>query len=60
VLEETRLALRGMVEPAAVLAMVVWSAAVYLLLWTVPEPFSKGLAAALTVGLLAWLGAETV
>jgi hypothetical protein len=49
-----------MVEPGAVLAMVVWSVAVYLLLWTVPEPFSKGLAAALTVGLLAWLGAETV
>lgn len=60
VLEETRLALKGVVEPSAVLALLVWSAVVYLLLWTVPEPFSKGLAAALTVGLLAWLGAETV
>lgn len=60
VLEETRGALKGMVEPSAVLAMLVWSATVYLLLWLAPEPVSKGLAAALTAGLLAWLGAETV
>ncbi|MCP3136792.1 hypothetical protein LXT23_05525 [Pyxidicoccus sp. QH1ED-7-1] len=60
VLEETKLALKGMVEPSAVLAMLVWIAALYLLLWVLPEPVSKGIAAGLTVGLLAWLGVDTV
>ncbi|MFP2929411.1 hypothetical protein ACLESO_30280 [Pyxidicoccus sp. 3LG] len=60
VMDETRLALKGMVEPAAVLAMLVWTVALYLLLWVVPEPVSKGIAASLTVALLAWLGVDTV
>ena len=49
-----------MVEPAAVLSMIVWTCAVYLTMWILPEPVSKFLAAALTVGLIAWLGVSTV
>ncbi|MCP3166055.1 SitA5 family polymorphic toxin [Myxococcus qinghaiensis] len=60
VLEETRHSLRDMADPAAVLALVVWSATLYFVLWALPEPISKGVAAALTVGMLAWLGVDTV
>jgi hypothetical protein len=60
VLEETKHALRGMVEPSAVLSMLVWTATVYLLLWALPDPVSKSVAAGLTVALLAWLGVDTV
>ncbi|WP_164020574.1 hypothetical protein [Pyxidicoccus trucidator] len=60
VLGETKEALKGMVQPSAVLSMLVWTATVYLLLWALPDPLSKGLAAGLTVALLAWLGVDTV
>ncbi|NVJ27052.1 MULTISPECIES: hypothetical protein [Myxococcus] len=60
VLEETRHSLRDMADPAAVLALVVWSATLYFVLWALPEPISKGVGAVLTVGLLAWLGVDTV
>jgi hypothetical protein len=40
---------------------VLWTVAVYLMLWAVPEPVvSKGIATALTLTLLAWLTADTV
>jgi hypothetical protein len=32
----------------------------YMLLWVLPEPVSKGLAATLTAGLIAYLGVDTV
>ena len=61
VLDETRHALGEMANPRAVLTLVLWMAATYLLLWVLPEPLvSKGLATALTVALLAWLTADTV
>ncbi|QSQ28448.1 hypothetical protein JY651_39370 [Pyxidicoccus parkwayensis] len=60
VLEETTEALKGMVQPSAVLSMLVWTAALYLTLWALPDPLSKGLAAVITVSLLAWLGVDTV
>nr|WP_224240432.1 hypothetical protein [Hyalangium gracile] len=60
VLEETKHALKEMVSPQALLAMVVWTASMYLMLWVLPEPLSKGLAALLTVSMLAWLGVDTV
>ncbi|MFY2558922.1 hypothetical protein ACN469_14935 [Corallococcus terminator] len=60
VLEETRHSLRDMADPAAVLALVVWSATLYFVLWALPEPISKGVAAVLTVSMLAWLGVDTV
>lgn len=60
VLEEARHALKGMVEAPALVAMLVWTASVYLLLWSLPDPASKALAAGLTVALLGWLGVDTV
>jgi hypothetical protein len=30
------------------------------MLWVVPEPFTKGVAALISIGLLAWLGAQTL
>jgi hypothetical protein len=59
-LQKIKHSLKEMVEPAAVLSMIVWTCAVYLMMWVLPEPVSKVLAAALTVGLIAWLGASTV
>jgi len=59
-LQKIKHSLKEMVEPAAVLSMIVWTCVVYLAMWLLPEPVSKVLAAALTVGLVAWLGASTV
>jgi hypothetical protein len=58
VLKETRGALRDMVSPQALVSMVVWTGCFYLLLWLLPEPMSKALAAGLTLALLAWLPAQ--
>jgi hypothetical protein len=60
VLKETRESLEQMVSPQAVLAMVVGAAMLYFMLWIVPEPFTKGVAALISIGLLAWLGAQTL
>jgi hypothetical protein len=59
-LQQLKHSLKEMVEPAAVLSMIVWTCVVYLMMWLLPEPVSKVLAAALTVGLIAWLGVSTV
>ncbi len=60
VLKETGRALRDMVSPRALVAMIVWTGAFYLLLWMLPEPTSKLLAAGLTLALLAWLPVHTL
>jgi hypothetical protein len=60
VLKETRVALREMVSPQALVSMIVWTGCFYLLLWMLPEPVSKALAASLTLALLAWLPVHTV
>lgn len=57
---ETVDAFKDMASPEAVRATLVSAMAVYLMLWTMPEPLSKGLAASLTVGLIAYLGVDTV
>jgi hypothetical protein len=57
---ETREAFRDMVNPEAVRATIVSAMAFYMLLWVLPEPASKGLATALTLGLIAYLGVDTV
>jgi hypothetical protein len=59
-LQKIKQSLKEMVEPAAVLSLIVWACVVYLMMWLLPEPVSKVLAAALTVGLTAWLGVRTV
>ena len=58
--EETAKALADMADPQALLATVSASVSMYLLLWSLPEPVSKGLAALLTATAIAYLGVDTV
>ena len=58
--EETAEALEGMADPQALMATVSASVSMYLLLWSLPEPVSKGLAALLTATAIAYLGVDTV
>lgn len=60
VLKETWEVLKGMVSPQALVAMIVWTAGLYLTLWLLPEPASKLLAAGMTLALLSWLPAATL
>ncbi|AEI68006.1 AHH domain-containing protein [Corallococcus macrosporus] len=60
VMDETREALGNMVDPVAVRSTIITAMAVYLGLWLLPEPVSKGVAATLTVCLIAYLGVDTV
>ncbi|MHA7627452.1 AHH domain-containing protein [Corallococcus sp. M7] len=58
--EETSEALVGMTDQRAVLTTLVATGTVYLALWLLPEPVSKGIAATMTVVLIAYLGIDTV
>ncbi|AFE03744.1 hypothetical protein COCOR_00849 [Corallococcus coralloides DSM 2259] len=58
--DETEDALRGMTDREAVLSMIVTTSALYLGLWLLPEPVSKGVAATMTAVLIAYLGIDTV
>ncbi|NTX62726.1 AHH domain-containing protein [Myxococcus sp. CA051A] len=60
VMDETHDALGKMVDPVAVRNTIITAMAVYLGLWLLPEPVSKGVAATLTVCLIAYLGVDTV
>ena len=57
---ETAEALAGMADPVSVMATITASATMYLLLWSLPEPLSKGAAATLTALAIAYLGVDTV
>jgi hypothetical protein len=52
--------LARMVSPQAVVATVVGGLTMYALLLALPEPVSKGVAALLTLGAMAYLGWDTV
>ena len=56
VLGKTRQSLQHMVSPQAVLALVLGAAVLYFTLWLLPDPVTKGVAALISLGLLAWLG----
>jgi hypothetical protein len=58
--DETGEALGQMVDREAVLTTVTAAMALYMMLWVLPEPTSKGLAAVLTAGLMAYLGVDTL
>jgi len=61
VLDETRQALaREFLDVRALISMVVWTVALYCMLWLVPEPTTKLVAASLTVLLMGFLGLKTV
>jgi hypothetical protein len=49
-----------MVSPQAVVATVVGGLTMYAILLALPEPVSKGIAALMTVGAMAYLGWDTV
>lgn len=59
VVDEMLDAFKDMANPQAVLSAALWTVTIYLILWTVPEPVSKGLAAGMTLVALAYLGADT-
>jgi hypothetical protein len=58
--DESKAALAEMADPEAVRASIVSALAMYMMLWVLPEPVSKGLAAMLTAGLIAYLGVDSV
>jgi len=61
VLDETREALvRELLDVRAIISMVVWTVALYCMMWLVPEPTTKLVAASLTLLLVAFLGLQTV
>ncbi len=60
VLGEMKEALGQMVNPEAVAATITAAMTTYLMLWLLPEPVSKGVAALMTVGLVAYLGWDLV
>ncbi len=61
VLDETRAALaRELLDVRALVSMVVWTVALYCMMWLVPEPTTKAVAASLTLLLMGYLGLETV
>lgn len=57
---ETAEALEGIASPQAVMATLTSTVTMYLLLWAMPEPVSKGLAALITATAMAYLGVDTV
>ncbi|MCK8500887.1 AHH domain-containing protein [Myxococcus fulvus] len=59
VLEEMLDAFKGMADPHAALSAAVWTLTLYLVLWSVPEPVSKGLVAVMTATAIVYLGVDT-
>ena len=59
-IEATKASLKGMVNPDAVIAMLVSGMTMYMMLWVLPEPVSKGIAAVMTVVLVAYIGVDTL
>jgi hypothetical protein len=59
VLDEMLDAFKGMADPHAALSAALWTLTLYLVLWSVPEPVSKGLAAVLTATAIVYLGVDT-
>ncbi|MBZ4416300.1 hypothetical protein [Myxococcus sp. RHSTA-1-4] len=59
VLEEMLETFKDMADPEAMVAAALWTMTMYAILWTVPEPFSKGVAATLTAVLIVYVGVDT-
>ncbi|MBN8469959.1 hypothetical protein JYJ95_25905 [Corallococcus exiguus] len=59
VLDELWDAVKDMANPEALMQAALWTAVTYALLWTVPEPATKGVAAVLSAGLIAYVGIDT-
>lgn len=50
---------KDMANPHALVSAVLWTWTTYMILLTVPEPFSKGVAAVMTVTLISYVGVDT-
>jgi hypothetical protein len=59
VLEEMLDAFKSMADPHAALSAALWTMTLYMVLWSVPEPVSKGLAAVMTATAIVYLGVDT-
>jgi hypothetical protein len=59
VLDELLEAFKDMADPHAMVSAVLWTCTTYMLLLTVPEPVSKGIAAVMTATLMAYVGVDT-
>jgi hypothetical protein len=59
VLDEMLEGFKDMADPHAMLAASLWTCTLYLILWSVPEPVSKGIAAVMTATLIVYLGVDT-
>nr|WP_241759550.1 hypothetical protein [Pyxidicoccus parkwaysis] len=59
VMDELWEAVKGMAHPEAMMQAALWTAATYALLWTVPEPATKGVAAVLSAALIIYVGVDT-
>jgi hypothetical protein len=59
-LEASKDSLEDMVSVKAVLATVVAGITMYAVLWVLPEPTSKGIAAAMTIVLVGFVGVDTL
>ncbi|MCK8498542.1 SitA5 family polymorphic toxin [Myxococcus fulvus] len=57
--EEMMDAFKGMADPQAMMAAVLWTWTTYCILLAVPEPLSKGVAAVMTASLIAYVGVDT-
>lgn len=60
VLGEMKESFGHMVNPEAIAATLTGAMTMYLMLWLLPEPISKGVAALMTVGLVGYLGWDMV
>ncbi|CAM3286161.1 hypothetical protein G4177_12920 [Corallococcus sp. ZKHCc1 1396] len=59
VLEALWDAVKDTAHPEALMQAALWTAATYALLWAVPEPMTKGVAAVLTAGVILYVGLDT-
>jgi hypothetical protein len=61
VLDETRQALvHELLDVRMMVSLVVWTVALYCMLWVMPEPTTKALAAGMTLLLMGYLGLQTL
>jgi hypothetical protein len=58
--QKTGESLRDMVSVKEVLGMVVAGVTMYAVLWVIPEPTSKAIAAAMTIVLVGYVGVDTL
>ncbi|MFY0575780.1 AHH domain-containing protein [Cystobacter fuscus] len=60
VIPEMMEAFKGMADPEAIKASILWTMTLYAAMWMAPEPvFSKGLATVVTASFICYIGVDT-